>query len=489
MGSVRRRRVNRPLSLALYLGLCGVGGSVLALHNANADDPPPASQVVADAATVGVPGKQTLAPVVKKVRPAVVSIRSFGASQLPNFMDGGTPRGVGSGFIVESKGIVVTNHHVVASAGKLEVRLSDGRRFEAKVLGSDPESDIAVLELQDVGKANLPTVKFGSSDKMDVGDFVIAMGSPMGLEHTVTTGIVSAKGRGSLGLYQNSYIDFLQTDATIAPGSSGGPLLNLKGEVIAVNTAVNAGTSGLGFAVPSEQAKSVIPQLRDKGKVSRGWLGISGRDIEPALGGAAPVPGAVIAEVYTGTPAADGGLLSGDRVLSIDGTKVEDFTDLRSRISAMKPEAKVAMIVERDGKKKTLKVVLGEVPNKDSIARLGPALQSPKAPKFKPKAPKFQPKPTPKNPGSSGNGLFNGSTPRLGVSVVESSDGLQVQGVTQGSLAEQLGLKEGDVLTQVNGRKTTAVADVAEALGKDDKRVSVTVQRGSGTYSSTVSRW
>lgn len=486
MGSVRRRRVNRPLSLALYLGLCGVGGSVLALHSAKADDPPPASQAVGDAATVGVPGKQTLAPVVKRVKPAVVSIRSFGASQLPNFMDGGTPRGVGSGFIIDAKGIVVTNHHVVASAGKLEVRLSDGRRFEAKVLGSDPESDLAVLELQDVGKTKLPTVKFGSSDKMDVGDFVIAMGSPMGLEHTVTTGIVSAKGRGSLGLYQNSYIDFLQTDAAIAPGSSGGPLLNLKGEVIAVNTAVNAGTSGLGFAVPSAQAKTVIPQLRDNGKVSRGWLGISGRDIEPALGGAAPVPGAVIAEVYGETPAAEAGMLSGDRVLSIDGKKVEDFTDLRSRISSMKPNSKVSMVVERDGKKKTLKVVLGAVPNKDGIARLGPKLQTPKAPQSKPQS---QPKAPKKSPGSSGNGLFNGSTPRLGVSVVEGSSGLEIQGITQGSLAEQLGLEKGDVLTQVNGRKTTKVADVAEALGKDDKRVSVTVKRGSGTYSSTVSRW
>ncbi|MCA9056802.1 MAG: trypsin-like peptidase domain-containing protein, partial [Planctomycetaceae bacterium] len=175
-------------------------------------------------------------------------------------------------------GQVVTNHHVVAGRNVFEVELKDGRRFRGRVIGSDPQTDLAVLELE--GASALPTVGFGSSEVLQVGDWVVAVGSPMGLSQTVTRGIISAKGRGSLGLYQDGYADFLQTDAAINPGNSGGPLFNLAGEVVGINTAVG-GHDGLGFAVPVDQAKVVVPKLIRDGKVVRGWLGITGSDKAP----------------------------------------------------------------------------------------------------------------------------------------------------------------------------------------------------------------
>ncbi|MGB1277522.1 MAG: trypsin-like peptidase domain-containing protein, partial [Nannocystaceae bacterium] len=383
--------------------------------------------------------------------------------QLPfNFPGAGDQpraRGQGSGFVISGDGLVVTNHHVVEGSDSLEVKLKDGRRFKAKVLGSDPHTDVALLQLE--GAKNLPTVGFGDSNDLAVGDWVVALGSPMGLEQSATTGIVSAKGRGSLGLYRNSYIDFLQTDAAISQGNSGGPLFNLSGEVVGINTAIHARGRGIGFAVPIDQVKHVLGQLKKDGKVVRGWLGISGRDIEPAIG-QAPVPGAVVGEVHPGTPASKGGLQTGDRITAIDSNSVESFADLRGRIAEKGPGQKVKLTVNRKGKAKTLHVALGKLPSDQQLAQIGQG----------------------KAPGTGG--LYGGKQPRLGVEVAPGQSGLEVKRVANGSVGERLGLQPGDILSSVNGQPISSVGDVAKALGRDANRVEVKVQRGSTSHSAVI---
>ncbi len=407
----------------------------------------------------------SLAPLIEAVQPAVVSIHTrssrgmFAAS------------GMGSGFIIAADGLVVTNHHVVAGNDKLEVHLPDGRRFEATVVGSDPQTDVAVVRL--TGAKALPTVVLGSSDGLRVGDWVVAMGSPMGLERTVTRGIISAEGRGSLGLYQDGYADFLQTDAAINPGNSGGPLFNLAGEVIGINTAVG-GHDGLGFAVPIDQAKVVIPKLIEQGKVTRGWLGVSGRD-EPPDYGVAPLPGALIGEVHAGGPGAAAGLQAGDRVVEIEGEAIADFDGLRSRIGEFGPNQTVSMTVERAGARKTLAVVLAERPDPQALARFKPG-QNQLAPRPTPPAPK---------PGKPGD-LYDGGPARLGVEVRETPAGLVVERVVEGGVGHRLGLRSGDLIEQVNGERIGSVADVAAALEGDRSKAEVAVKRGNGRHVAAI---
>jgi serine protease Do len=291
----------------------------------------------------------------------------------------------------------------------------------------------------------------------------------MGLEQSASTGILSAKGRGSLGLYANSYIDFLQTDASIAPGSSGGPLFNLAGEVIAINTAVNARGQGLGFAVPIDQAKQVIPQIKSTGKVVRGWLGISGRDIEPAVG-REPEQGAVIGAVMNGTPAAKAGLQNGDRIVGVDGHDIASFGDLRGRIAELKPGTEAALRVVRKDKTLNLKATVGKLPGDDELRKLGQREQRGG------------------RGGSGGGQLFPDGQPRLGVEVEPGADGLQVRSVRPGSLADELGLQPGDRLQSINGEPVKSTGDVAAALGKDSGRVEVKVKRGDATHSAVIER-
>ncbi len=298
---------------------------------------------------------------------------------------------------------------------------------------------------------------------------MIAIGSPMGLEQTVSTGIVSGKGRGDLGLYRDSYIDFLQTDAAISPGSSGGPLFDMKGRVIGVNTAVAGGGRGLGFAVPAAQLRVVIPQLRAHGKMERGWLGISGKDEAPELG-QFPVPGADVLEVYEGTPAAKGGLKKGDRILTVDGASVQNFSDLRGRIGDRQAGSQVTLDVDRSGKKVKVKVKLESLPDDSARSRLAPALPG-----------------TGKIPGAPGAGLYDG-TPRLGVKVTEEAGGLRIVEVTKGSVGEKLGLRAGDLIEDVNGTKVTSVDDVSRALSSDEHVVSVVVDRNGAKHTARLER-
>lgn len=478
----RIHRLRSPQALLAFLGLTVVGGGAVAL-----------SQVAqADAADgtlwregTGAPvvtatdfdPRRSLAPLVKEIGPTVVNVRVAGKTPRAMDLEGIDPRmlpfldmgpqqpkqGIGSGVILSSDGLVVTNHHVVDGAEKLEVKLADGRMFNAKVLGSDPLTDIALIQLE--GAKGLKAATLGSSANMSVGDWVIAIGSPMGLEQTATTGIVSAKGRGSLGLYANSYIDFLQTDASIAPGSSGGPLFNLQGEVIGINTAVGSMGRGFGFAVPIDQAKQVLPQIKQTGKVVRGWLGIQGRDIEPAVG-RTPETGAVIGAVMPGTPAAKAGLQTGDRIVGLDGHDIASFGDLRGRIAELKPGTETTLKVVRKDRPLALKASVGKLPGDDELRQIGRRGQR----------------------SGAGGQLFPDGQPRLGVEVEPGADGLQVRSVRPGSLADELGLQPGDSLQSINGEAVRDSNDVAAALARDAGRVEVKVKRGSATHSAVIER-
>ncbi|RKX56800.1 MAG: serine protease [Thermodesulfobacteriota bacterium] len=269
-------------------------------------------------------------------------------------------RGAGSGFIISQDGYVVTNNHVIQGAQKITVKLVDGRSFRAKVVGTDPFSDIALLK---INTNNLPVLKLGNSDLIKVGEWVIAIGNPFGFSHTVTVGVVSAKGRSGIGI--SDIEDFIQTDAAINPGNSGGPLLNLKGEVIGMNTAIftrSGGYMGIGFAIPSNIVKTVVEQLKTKGKVERGFLGVYIQDLTPALAkglGLKIKEGALITEVMPDSPAEKAGLKEKDVVVSYNGKPVRNASDLKNYVLLTKPGTEVILKVIRNGKEMQLKVKIG----------------------------------------------------------------------------------------------------------------------------------
>ncbi|MCW5208149.1 DegQ family serine endoprotease, partial [Desulfobulbus sp. US2] len=271
--------------------------------------------------------------------------------------------GAGSGFIISEDGLILTNNHVVDNADTIRVRLSDKREFTASVVGTDPQSDVALIKIN--GK-KLPTLALGDSGKLEVGEWVIAIGSPFELSQTVTVGVVSAKGRSRMGI--SDYENFIQTDAAINPGNSGGPLLNIHGKVVGINTAIfsrNGGSMGIGFAIPINMAKSVEEQLRSSGKVTRGWLGLAIQDMNEDLAqsfGVNKADGILIAEVTKGSPAKKAGIQQGDILLSLNGDKVLDVTDLRNRIAMTTPGRKVTLQVFREGRKKEIRVIIAEQP-------------------------------------------------------------------------------------------------------------------------------
>lgn len=473
----RLRRLYSFHSLAFVLALSGAGITGAAIGcanqaNASRDQLWREGNGKPVAEVKDLDPRQSLSPLVKHIAPTVVSIRTTGKMQqhpmqrdgLPDWLPFNMPnvprQGVGSGFILSADGLVVTNHHVVRDSDEFTVKLADDRLFSAKLVGSDPYTDIALLQLENA--ANLPTVVLGASEQLSMGDWVLAMGAPMGLDQTATTGIISAKGRGSLGLYSNSYIDFLQTDAAISPGNSGGPLFNLKGEVVGINTAIGMG-QGIGFAIPIDQAKKVIPQLKTTGKVVRGWLGISGQEIEPVVG-QLPQKGAVVGQVYANTPAGKAGLQSGDRILTVDQQAIENFSDLRGRIAEQKPGEKVRFKVERGKKVVNIDVILGALPEEGELKRIGQRMVQPET------------------------DLYGSAKPSLGVEVEEKGGTLTVRSVKPGSLAEDLGLRPGDQLESINGEAIRTTQDVAQALNKDRQRVNVRVKRGNSTHSATFER-
>jgi serine protease Do len=278
-------------------------------------------------------------------------------------------RGIGSGVLIDSKGLILTNHHVVRSADNIRVTLHDGRQFDARVLGGDPLTDLALIRVKQ-DASGLPYARLGNSDAMEVGDWVVAIGNPLGLASSVSAGIISARARNiNIGPYD----DFLQTDAAINPGNSGGPLFNLSGEVIGINTAIAGQGTGIGFAIPSNMAKALLPQL-EKGEVRRGWLGVMIQDLTPELAKALDAPvtkGALVSSVEEDTPAARAGLRSEDVITALDGAPVESSSGLTRAIGARQPGARVTVTLFRDGKKLERPVTLGTRPDLEARQKEG----------------------------------------------------------------------------------------------------------------------
>jgi len=316
----------------------------------------------------------TFAKVAEAIKPAVINVRTeirnagrtrsddAGEDFFRRFygdMPERTPqRSLGSGVIIDPSGIALTNAHVVAKATDIEVRTVDGGKHKATVLGLDTKTDLAVLRIGD-GKQKFPSARLGDSDRMQVGDWVLAVGSPFGLDATVTSGIVSAKAR-RIGV--GPLDDFLQTDAAINPGNSGGPLVNMQGEVIGINTAIVAGGNGVGFAIPSNLARDVYTQVVTTGKVSRGWLGVSIQPLTPELAksfGAKDTKGVLVAEVVPASPAAKAGLRAGDIVLQLDGKPIEDPAALSRAVALTRPGHAAKLTVFRNGSEQTVAVTVG----------------------------------------------------------------------------------------------------------------------------------
>jgi serine protease Do len=279
-------------------------------------------------------------------------------------------QGKGTGFLVSADGYILTNNHVVDEARAVKVTFQDRRQFDAKVVGRDDRTDIALLKID--AKEALPWVELGSSDAAQVGDFVMAIGNPFGLGHTVTTGIISAKGRV---IGAGPYDDFIQVDASINPGNSGGPLFDAQGSVIGINTAINASAQGIGFAVPIDMVKPVLDELKTEGRVARGWLGVElgdAFDAELAQELGAPPRGALVASVFPGTPGQKAGLQASDVIVAIDGRPVSDRSDFVRAIGARRPGDRIVLEIYRDGKRKEVPVVLGERPlEKELVASVG----------------------------------------------------------------------------------------------------------------------
>ncbi|HEY5718185.1 MAG TPA: DegQ family serine endoprotease [Motiliproteus sp.] len=281
------------------------------------------------------------------------------------------PRSLGSGFVISADGYLLTNHHVVKDADAIMVRLSDRRELQAELIGADPRSDLALLKIE---ADHLPVVKLGNSDKLKVGEWVLAIGSPFGFDHTVTAGIVSAKGRS---LANENYVPFIQTDVAINPGNSGGPLFNLEGEVVGINSQIytrSGGFMGLSFAIPITMAMEVVEQLKETGQVSRGWLGVIiqevNRDLAESFGLDKPA-GALVAKVLPNSPAAAAGLREGDIIVGFNGHDIDMSAELPQLVGRIKPGRTVPVRVVREGKLKKLKVEVGVLPEEDALVLAG----------------------------------------------------------------------------------------------------------------------
>jgi serine protease Do len=273
---------------------------------------------------------------------------------------------LGSGFIIDKDGFVVTNNHVIEDADQIKVKLNNQREFDAKIVGRDPNTDIALLKIE--SGENLPFVKLGDSDALEVGQWVLAIGSPFGLEHTVTAGIVSAKGRV---IGSGPYDDFIQTDASINPGNSGGPLLNLQGEVIGINTAIVASGQGIGFAIPINMAKDIIVALKDEGEVTRGWLGVAIQDLSSDMAEYYEIKdkkGVFVADVFEGDPADQAGIQRKDIILELNGEKIKTTRQLTAMIAKIPVGETAGVKILRDGKQKTVQVKVGKRPEEKLVA-------------------------------------------------------------------------------------------------------------------------
>ncbi|MEQ1945836.1 MAG: DegQ family serine endoprotease [Bryobacteraceae bacterium] len=466
-------------SKILLFSLVAAGaGAFIGTHVSAANAPVAAA---APNITTAAGMESSFAPVVDRALPAVVNISSskarkaenpqsqmdpffrqfFGRDFAPNVPPQRRERSLGSGVIVRADGYLLTNNHVIDGATDISVTMNDKRELKAKLVGTDPKTDIAVLKVE---ASNLPTVPMADNGNAKVGDIVLAMGNPFGLGQTVTMGIIGAKGRTNLGI--EDYEDFLQTDAPINPGNSGGALINARGELIGINTAIlanNGGNQGVGFAVPVALARSVMNQVMEHGKVVRGYLGIVPQDVTPALAKALQLPkasGVVIGDVTPDGPAAKAGVERGDVVLELNGVKLEDANQLRMKVSMTPPGTNVDMKTLRNGTEKMIAVKLGELPGTNE----GKSERS-------------------SDKGSSG-AIDGVSVDTLNAQMLRNmrlpsgTQGVVITDVESGSAAQVAGLREGDVIQEVNRIAVNSAPDFDRAVRN----------AGSGTVLLLVNR-
>jgi serine protease Do len=387
----------------------------------------------------------------------------FGDDNFQQFFGQMTPpegyevKGLGTGLIVSKDGFILTNNHVVAGADEVTVTMSDKHQFKAKVVGTDPRTDLAVIK---VAADHLQPALLGDSDTVRIGEWVVAVGHPFGLSHTITAGIVSAKGRANVGV--TDYEDFIQTDAAINPGNSGGPLVNLNGEVIGINTAIatrNGAYMGVGFAIPINMAKTIMQSLINEGHVIRGWLGVAIQDLDEGLAksfGYDGTEGALVGDVTPDTPAAKAGLQQGDIITKYAGKKVHDVNGLRSAVAATKPGTETEIEVFRHGKKETMTLTIGEQPNEVGVAS-GESSSM--------------------NLGMTVENL----TPQLARDLgYEGATGVVVTAVEPLGLAATVGIRPNDLIVDVQGEPIKSVAQFEEQMHKQDlsKGVRLIVRSG-----------
>jgi len=437
--------------------------------------PQPKSEPVSN----GAGGLPSFAKVVEAASPAVVHVKvvsivktgavadefPFGEeSPFPGFRapappSSGRQQGTGSGFVIRKDGIVLTNNHVVDKAKDITVHMSDGQEYTAKVLGRDPKTDLAVLKIDP--KHDLPVVQLGDSDVLRVGDWVVAIGNPFGLDNTVTAGIVSAKGRA---IGSGPYDQFIQTDAPINPGNSGGPLFNERGEVIGINTAIfsqSGGNVGIGFAIPINMAKQLAPQLEENGHVTRAWLGVTIQQLTPELAdslGSDSTHGALVAGVTPASPAAKAGIKTGDVITSFDNKSVDEHHALPSLVAGAKVGDTVKVEIARDGAHRTVEVAVAKLADDD--------VQETAAP----------------NKGRWGLMLRELTPDERAQRDIDAAQGVLVLGVAPGSPADESGLHSGDVVLAVNRTPVASVAALRDAVSKvpDGKPLLLLVRPADG---------
>ena len=461
----------RPITLFLLTVMLLAGSTHVALADANNDTASLTSS------------SKAFTSIVKKVAPAVVHIRveknvsSSGdindLSNNPFFRQFFGPQfrqqprqykeqAQGSGFIISKDGYILTNNQVVADTSKITVILSNKQELKAKLIGADPETDIALIKIDDGD--NLPVVTFGDSDALEVGEWAIAIGNPFGLSQTVTVGVISAKGRDRVGI--NDYENFIQTDAAINPGNSGGPLLNIRGEVIGINSALytnSGGYMGIGFAIPINMVKSIETQLKDHGKVTRGWIGVAIQDVNENLAKSFNLPkaeGILVSEVEAGSPAEAAGLQRGDVILRLDNRVLENVNDLRNSVAMLTPKSKAVLQIVRDGKNKEVEITIGEQPaNFNKMAQEEKGTSSLK---------QF--------------GLsFQNLTPDLAEQFgYKQNQGVIISEVEQGSTAAMAGLKPGLLVEEVNKVRVHNVKELDGVIlkSKTPKRILLRVRNG-----------
>jgi serine protease Do len=483
------------LSLGIVIGLVvssnlgwlskGTGGEA-------SDEASPAGSVKQQAGVTGFLPQQPFVEVVKAATPAVVNISTTrvvrnqeGFPRTPFFDDPffrrffgddffrqfEIPRerreqSLGSGVIVDPSGLIVTNNHVIAQADEIKVLLGDKREFTGKLLGTDPKTDIAVIKIK---AKDLTAAPWGDSDQLKVGEYVLAIGNPFGLNQTVTMGIISAVGRANVGIAD--YEDFIQTDAAINPGNSGGALVNVRGELIGINTAIftrSGGYMGVGFAVPSNMARVVMESLAETGKVIRGWLGVSIQDIDADLAekfGLDETRGALVGDVTEGSPAEKAGIRPGDVIVTYNGRSVESSTSLRNMVAQTNVGGEVKVKIIRDGKPKVLKVTVGEFPREFAETGLGPSAGQEESAALA---------------GLEVTDLTAEIARRLNLSDLVKA-GVVILRVESGSSADRAGLQEGDVILEVNSRSLKNVNDfknLTSRIKKDEGDLLLVHRKG-----------